>query len=31
MQMYYNPTSNSVYTQAVWPPSYATAQPSFGG
>ncbi|MFP3209768.1 MAG: ABC transporter substrate-binding protein [Nitrososphaeria archaeon] len=31
MQMYYNSTSNSVYTQVVWPPSYATAQPSFGG
>ena len=30
VEAFYNSTSNSVYTQVVWPSQYATASPQFG-
>ena len=30
IEAFYNSTSNSVYTQIVWPSQYATASPQFG-
>jgi ABC-type branched-subunit amino acid transport system substrate-binding protein len=30
VEAFYNSTSNSVYTEVVWPPQYATVSPQFG-
>jgi hypothetical protein len=30
IEAFYNSTSNSVYTQVVWPSQHATASPQFG-